>query len=115
MNKALIVAVIVILGLTYWLYKGAQTYQAYQLTVNELSGRDEIREALGAYEINYDWWFGIFRVLRYGQLQEFEFHLVGQRDSAVSAVNLIKNAEWEITCVNVVNGEYLNNRIVHDC
>ena len=115
MNKTLIAAIVVILGLAYWTYKGLQTFQAYDLAVNELSERSEIRDALGSYEVNYDWWFGIFRALRYGKIQRFEFHLVGQRDSAVSNVTLEKNAGWGITCVNVVNGEYLNKKIIHDC
>jgi hypothetical protein len=114
-NKVLIISVVLIVGLAYWAYKGTQTFQAYQLAVNELSGRSEITDSLGTYEINYDWWFGIFRALRYGKIQEFEFHLVGQRDNAVGVVNLEKNSSWKVICVNVVNGGYLNNRIIHDC
>lgn len=115
MNKTLVVVGILAVGLGYWAFKGARTLQAYELARAELEGREEIRAALGPYDISYDWWFGVFRVLRYRDIQEFEFHLSGQKDSAIAAVDLRSNAGWEITCVNVVNGEYLNNRIIHDC
>ena len=115
MSKKLVFMSVVLLGLAWWTYKGVQTFQAYEFAVSELGRREAIREALGDYEISYDWWFGVFRALRHGEIQEFEFHLTGQRDNAISVVNLRKNAGWEITCINVVNGEYLNNRIVHDC
>ena len=115
MNKVPIVIVVAVIGLAYWAYKGVQTFQAYQLAVAEIADREEIKEALGAYTISYDWWFGAFRVFRYEKVQEFEFHLNGEFDNAVSAVNLRRDAGWEITCVNVVNGEYLNNHLIHDC
>src|SRR5688572_22985063 len=103
MNKVFIVLVILVLGLAYWTYKGVQMFQAYQVAIDELVDRPEIKESIGPYEIKYDWWFGVFRALRYGEVQEFEFHLNGQLDNAVSAINLKKNMGWEITCINVVN------------
>src|SRR5690554_3266180 len=111
-NKILVVAVVLIAGLAYWSYQGIQSFQAYQVAVHTLADRDEIRTALGPYEISYDWWFGVFRALRYQSVQEFEFHLNGRSADAIAVVNLQKSRDWNVTCVNVVNGEYLNNRIV---
>jgi hypothetical protein len=115
MKKILVISIVLVMGLSYWAYRGAQTWQAYRLAVAELSDRSEISRALGAYELRYDWWFGVFRALRYREIQEFEFHIDGRRDDAIAVVNLERSGAWKVICVNVVNGEYLNNRIIQDC
>lgn len=115
MKRLVLGTAVVMAGLTYWAYQGVQTWQAYRLAHAELDGRPEIARAIGTYRLSYDWWFGVFRALRYREIQEFEFHLQGDAGAAVAVVNLRKAAGWEITCVNVVNGEYLNKRIIQDC
>lgn len=115
MKRPVIVVIVLIAGLGYWAWQGAQTLRAYQVAVAELNERPEISRAIGPYQLSYDCWFGVFRVLRHREIQEFEFHLQGESGTAVAAVNLRKSAGWEVSCVNVVNGEYLNNRIIQDC
>jgi len=115
MKRLVLVTAVLLAGLSYWAWQGMQIYQAYQLAHAELEVRPEITGAIGAYQLSYDWWQGAYRALRYRDFREFEFHLQGESGTAVAAVNMRKAAGWEITCVNVVNGEYLNNRIIQDC
>ena len=103
-------------GMSIWTYKVFNTAEAYSVAKTALENRVEIDESLGKYNITYDWWFGVFRALRYGEVQEFEFHINGNKADAISAVEVVKREDtWEVSCVIVVNGEYLNNSILHEC
>ncbi|GAA0856386.1 hypothetical protein [Aliiglaciecola litoralis] len=116
MNKHKIWLVLIVSVLCVWTYKIYNTTQAYHTAIANIENHDEIEAALGNYRVTYDWWFGVFRALRYGKIQEFEFHLSGDKDDAVSVVEVVKDGTiWEVSCINVVNGKYLNNRIIQDC
>jgi hypothetical protein len=116
MNKNKMWLIIIVFGICIWTYKVFNTTQAYFVAKEAIENRAEISESLGNYKVTYDWWFGVFRALRYGKVQEFEFHIMGNKTEAISVVEVIKKQSmWEVSCVKVVNGEYLNNRIIHDC
>lgn len=116
MNKNRMWLVVFLCGISIWTYKVFNTSQAYSVAKTALENRVEIDESLGKYNITYDWWFGVFRALRYGDIQEFEFHLSGNKDDAISVVEVVKKENsWEVSCINVVNGEYLNKKIIHEC
>ena len=108
--------IVIVLGICIWTYKVFNASQAYFVAKSAIENRSEIDDSLGQYDASYDWWFGVFRALRYSNVQKFEFHLDGVKADAVGMVEVTKNAGiWEATCISVVNGEYLNNRITHDC
>jgi hypothetical protein len=116
MNKNRMWLAVFLCGMSIWTYKVFNTAEAYSVAKTALENRVEIDESLGKYNITYDWWFGVFRALRYGEVQEFEFHINGHKADAISSVELVKRDDvWEVSCVIVVNGEYLNNSILHEC
>ena len=116
MKKNNIWVIVIVCGICIWTYKVFNTTQAYYVAKTALENRTEIRESLGEYRVKYDWWFGIFRALRYGEVQEFEFHINGNKADAISVVEVVKKQdEWKVSCINVVNGEYLNKRIIYEC
>lgn len=116
MKKNRMWLVVFLCGITIWSYKVFNMVQAYSVAKLAVENRFEIHESLGKYNLTYDWWFGVFRVLRYGDVQEFEFHLSGHKDEAISVVEVIKKENsWEVICVKVVHGEYLNKKIIQEC
>ncbi|KXI27273.1 hypothetical protein [Paraglaciecola hydrolytica] len=116
MNKNMLWLIVIIAGMSFWAYKIFNTTQAYHHAKMAIQDRTELVQSLGHYEVTYDWWFGVFRALRYGAVQEFEFHLYADQAEAVGVVEVVKNdGHWAVSCINVVNGEYLNKRIIHDC
>ncbi|CCQ10134.1 hypothetical protein PALB_9990 [Pseudoalteromonas luteoviolacea B = ATCC 29581] len=116
MNRNRMWLIVLLLGMSIWTYKVFNTALAYIVAKSAIENRVEIDESLGQYNITYDWWFGVFRALRYGEVQEFEFHLAGNKSNAISVVEVVKKENaWVVTCVNVVNGEYLNKKIIHEC
>lgn len=116
MNKNILWLLVIVAGLSFWAYKVFNTTQAYQVAKATIENRTEITQSIGTYEISYDWWFGVFRALRYGEVQEFEFHLNANKQEAVSVVEVVKKAGiWQVTCTKVVKGEYLNKRIINEC
>lgn len=116
MNKKVLWLLVIVGGLSFWAFKVFNTIQAYQVAKTAFENRTEITQSIGSYEVNYDWWFGVFRALRYGEVQEFEFHLDANKEQAVSVVEVVKqNSVWQISCLKVVKGEYLNKRIIDEC
>ncbi len=116
MNKNKMWLAVFLCGMCIWTYKVFNTTQAYIVAKAALENRIEIDESIGKYDITYDWWFGVFRALRYGDIQEFEFHITGNIDEAVSVVEVVKKENtWEVSCIKVVNGEYLNKKIIQEC
>ncbi len=116
MNKSRLWLVLILCGMTVWSYKVFNTAQAFTVAKAELENRTEISQPLGEYSISYDWWFGVFRALRYGEIQEFEFHLQGEKDDAISVVEVVKKQDaWRVSCIKVVSGEYLNKKLIQDC
>ena len=116
MNKNLLWLAVIVAGLSIWAHKIINAVNAYEIAKQTIDNRLDVSESLGDYSSSYDWWFGVFRALKYGEVQEFEFHLEAIKSDATGVVEVTKNTEgWKSSCVIVVNGEYLNNRIVDDC
>tara|TARA_R110000868_G_scaffold22870_11_gene93273 strand:+ start:244 stop:594 length:351 start_codon:yes stop_codon:yes gene_type:complete len=116
MNKNILWLLVIVAGLSFWAYKVFNTAQAYQVAKTAVENQHEITQSIGTYEISYDWWFGVFRALRYGEVQEFEFHLKANEQEAISVVEVVKtDGIWQVTCLKAVKGEYLNKRIIDDC
>ncbi len=80
MKKNRMWLVVFLCGITIWSYKVFNMVQAYSVAKLAVENRFEIHESLGKYNLTYDWWFGVFRALRYGDIQEFEFHITGNID-----------------------------------
>ena len=68
MNKNRIWLAVFLCGMSIWTYKIFNTAQAYSVAKTALENRIEIDDSLGKYNISYDWWFGVFRALRYGEV-----------------------------------------------
>tara|TARA_R110002167_G_scaffold51425_7_gene148832 strand:- start:1192 stop:1581 length:390 start_codon:yes stop_codon:yes gene_type:complete len=116
MNKNIVWLLVIVGGFSFWAYKIYNTTQAYYVAKTTIENRIEIEQSLGTYKVTYDWWFGVFRALRYGKVQEFEFHISASKGDAVSVVEVVKTqSEWQVSCINVVNGQHLNKRIIQEC
>jgi hypothetical protein len=116
MNKNRMWLAVFLCGMSIWTYKVFNTAQAYSVAKTALENRIEIDDSLGKYDISHDLWFSVFSALRYGEVQRFEFHINGNKDEAASYVEVVKTEDkWEVSCVYVVNGEYLNKIILNEC
>ena len=95
-------------------YRLYQASGAYRVAKASLEGDPQVAASLGDYALAYDWWEGAFRIAT-GDISRFEFHLDGDRDDAIAYVEVSRGADWRTDCVRVINGQYLNQKIVDTC
>jgi hypothetical protein len=111
-QKTKLVGLAICAGVVFWGYKGVQSYQAYQVANASLMNNQTVQQSLGKYHLSFDWWFAPFRALYSTKVQRFEFHLNGEKETAVAFVEVGKADDWFIQRKKVVNGKYLNNTIL---